>query len=197
MARALGLCGDELRLSMPAGVIRVVGSGDDWTLTARAGEVLEEYDPARIARAVGLEPADLVAPVSQVSTGSAQVIAQVASSSALHRATGDAHLMREFAGMGTRGGETLVYLWHDDGAGALEARALFTQDAAAIEDPATGSACANLGVWLSAQSRAGVWTVSQGAHVHRPSTLRLRVAADGTVEVGGLVRDIGGGEVSI
>jgi trans-2,3-dihydro-3-hydroxyanthranilate isomerase len=197
VARALGLAADTVHLSMPAGVVPVSAQGHEWTLTATPGRVLADYDPADIARAVGLDAADLAPPVQQVSTGSPQVIAQVRSSEALARAVGDAALMRRFAGMGTRGGETLVYLWHDRGDGHLEARGLFTQATAAIEDPATGSACANLGAWLASQGRAGTWTVSQGAHLRRPSTLRLEVGRDGTVRVGGLVHEVGGGEVVV
>jgi PhzF family phenazine biosynthesis protein len=197
VVRALGLAGDSLALSMPAGVVPVVAAGDEWTLTSMPGRVLEDYEPGRIAQAVGIGAADLVTPVQQVSTGSPQVIAQVGTRDALNRAIGNAALMREFAGMGTRGGETLVYLWHEGQHGTIEARALFTQDAAAIEDPATGSACANLGAWLAAQGRSGHWTVSQGTRAHRPSTLRLSVADDGQVQVGGLVRAVGAGEIQL
>ena len=63
------------------------------------------------------------------------------------------------------------------------------------EDPATGSACSNLGAWFAARGDAGAWEVSQGEQVSRPSTLRLRVDPDGTVRVGGLVHEVGGGEV--
>jgi PhzF family phenazine biosynthesis protein len=195
VARILGARG-SVRLSMPAGTIKVVADGDRWTLTANPGSVQQDYDPAQIAAAVGLGPSDLVGPVQQVTTGSAQVIARVASRDALHRAVGDAALMRRFAGMGTRGGETLVYLWCEVADRQLEARALFTQEAAAIEDPATGSACANLGVWLAAQGHTGRWEISQGTHTGRPSSLALEVDADGPVRVGGLVREVGSGMIS-
>ena len=80
----------------------------------------------------------------------------------------------------------------------IEARALFTQGPAAVEDPATGSACANLGAWLVAQGQTGlVWQVSQGAQVGRPSTLTLTVTESGLVQVGGLVREIGAGAVEL
>jgi PhzF family phenazine biosynthesis protein len=193
VVRALGLAGDALTLSMPAGVIPVAADGDTWTLTANAGTVQADYQVDEIAGCVGLTADDLVGPVQQVSTGSAQVVARAADVHAVRRAVGDAAAMRRFAGMGTRGGETLVYLWCETGEGQIEARALFTQGAAAIEDPATGSACSNLGTWLAAQGRSGRWEVSQGEQVGRPSTLVLTVDLDGTVQVGGLVRDLGEG----
>lgn len=196
VARSVLGLGDEVRLSMPAGVIPVSARDDEWTLTANPGAVQQDYDPADIAAAVGLEADDLVPPVQQVSTGTAQVIAQAASVDAVRRAHGDAAVMRRYAGMGTEGGETLVYLWARTGEDRVEARGLFTVGAAAIEDPATGSACANLGAWLAAQGRTGLeWTISQGAQTGRPSTLRLSVDAQGGVRVGGLVREIGSGVV--
>ncbi|WP_406830835.1 PhzF family phenazine biosynthesis protein [Pedococcus sp. KACC 23699] len=195
--RALGLAGDSLRLSMPAGTIPVTADGDTWTLTARPGVVQADYKVDEIASCVGLAAEDLIGPVQQVSTGSAQVIARATSVEAVRRAVGDAALMRQFAGMGTRGGETLVYLWCETGEGEIEARALFTQGAAAIEDPATGSACSNLGAWLADKGRSGTWVVSQGAQVGRPSTLLLDVDDEGTVEVGGLVRELGEGVIEL
>ena len=195
VSRELGLAADTVRLSMPAGVIPVVADGTHWTLTANRGEVLEEYDPAEVARAVGVEPADLQGPVQLVSTGSPQVIARVASLAALRRAIPDGPHLGRFRGMGVDGGETLVYLWHDRGGGSIEARALYSDGLGVGEDAATGSACANLGSWLAAQGRSGAWTLEQGQQVARPSTLALSVDDDGTVKVGGLVRAVGGGEV--
>lgn len=198
VARSVIGLGDEVRLSMPAGVIPVSASGDEWTLTANPGAVQKEFDPAEIAASVGLEAADLVPPVQQISTGTAQVIAQTASVEAVRRAQGSSAAMRRYAGMGTRGGETLVYLWTPTGEDRVEARALFTIGAAAIEDPATGSACANLGAWLVAQGRTGLdWAVSQGAQAGRPSTLRLSVDVGGVVRVSGLVRQVGAGTMDL
>jgi PhzF family phenazine biosynthesis protein len=197
VADLLGL-GEQVRLSMPAGVVPVSRREDTWTLTANRGVVERDLDADAVAAAVGLAAGDLLPPVQQVSTGSGQVIAQAASVEAVRRAVGDARLMRRFAGMGTRGGETLVYLWAPLGEGRVEARALFTQGAAAVEDPATGSACCNLGAWLVAQGRTDLsWQVSQGSQVGRPSTLWLRVGRDGTVRVGGLVRQVGRGAVHL
>jgi len=198
VARDLFGLGEKVRLSMPAGVIPVEAAGDTWTLTANEGRVEREFDPDEIAAAVGLAQGDLVGPVQQVSTGSGQIIARAASVDVVRRALGDAGRMRRYAGMGTRGGETLVYLWAPTGADTVEARALFTQGAAAVEDPATGSACANLGAWLVAQGQTGlVWQVSQGAQAGRPSTLTLTVTESGLVQVGGLVREIGAGAVEL
>jgi PhzF family phenazine biosynthesis protein len=198
VVRDLFDAGDRVRLSMAAGVIPVRAQGDEWVLTAKEGTVEREFEPAEIARTIGLGDGDLVGPVQQVSTGSGQIIAQAASVEAVRRAEGHAALMRRYAGMGTRGGETLVYLWAPTGRDTIEARALFTQGSAVVEDPATGSACSNLGAWLVAQGRTGVsWRVHQGAQVGRPSTLDLTVSDEGVVQVGGLVRQVGAGAVHL
>ena len=60
---------------------------------------------------------------------------------------------------------------------AVESRFFFPNGAAILEDPATGSACANLGGWFMA-TQPGVdveRVVSQGEAVARPSTLYLAV----------------------
>src|SRR5256885_15602219 len=77
----------------------------------------------------------------------------------------------------------MVYLWAPDGA----VRFFFTQHGAVIEDPATGSACANLGGYLLATGRALpiAMTLRQGDAVGRPLRLLPRGGADCSVFVGG------------
>jgi PhzF family phenazine biosynthesis protein len=197
VARDLHGLGDRLGLSMPAGVIPVEADGDRWTLTANAGRVEADLDVADVAPALGLAPDDLVGPVQQVSVGTSQVIAQAASVDAVRRARVNPELLGRYAGMGARGGETLIYVWSPAGDGRIEARALISDGSSVSEDAATGSACSNLGAWFVAQGRSGEWTVSQGAQVGRPSVLELTVSPEGTVRVGGLVRPVGAGEVEL
>lgn len=195
VARELYGLGDQLGLSMPAGVIPVEAEGDRWTLTANPGRVEADLVAGEVASALGLGAPDLVAPVQQVSVGTSQVIAQAASVDAVRRARARPELMGGYAGMGARGGETLVYVWSPAGEGRIVARALISDGQAVSEDAATGSACSNLGAWMVAQGRSGQWTVSQGEQVSRPSSLALGVSGEGTVTVGGLVRVVGSGEV--
>lgn len=193
----LGL-GDHVRLSMPAGVIPVRRDADTWTLTANRGSVTREFDPGEFAAAIGLGPADLVGPVQEVSTGTAQIIARAASTEVLRSVVADPARLHGLPGTESRGGSTLAYLWAEMGEGSIEARALVSQGTSIVEDPATGSACTNLGTWLAAQGQTGLrWKVSQGAHVGRPSTLHLTVTGTGEVQVGGLVKEIGRGEVAL
>jgi len=64
-----------------------------------------------------------------------------------------------------------------------------------VEDPATGSACANLGGWLlvTGAPRPLRLTVDQGRAVGRPSRLELSVTADGAILVAGQVVELGRG----
>jgi PhzF family phenazine biosynthesis protein len=195
VARELYGLGDRFGLSMPAGVIPVVADGDRWTLTANAGRIEADLAVDDVAAALGLGRDDLVEPVQQVSVGTSQVIAQAASVEAVRRARVRPDLLGRYAGMGARGGETLVYVWSPAGEGTIEARALISDGQAVSEDAATGSASSNLGAWLVAQGRSGRWTVRQGEQVSRPSSLELGVSEQGTVTVGGLVRVVGSGEV--
>src|SRR5256885_10405783 len=89
----------------------------------------------------------------------------------------------------------MVYLWAPDG----NVRFFFTQHGAVIEDPATGSACANLGGYFVATGRALpiAMTLRQGDAVGRPSRLHLRVDADRAIFVAGSVIELGRGELDL
>ncbi|MEO7130804.1 MAG: PhzF family phenazine biosynthesis protein [Dermatophilaceae bacterium] len=84
------------------------------------------------------------------------------------------------------------------GSATVEARFFEAIGTAVGEDPATGSACANLGGWLSGQGMRGLEVeVSQGAAVHRPSRLLLTLDADGAILVAGRVTEVGRGRVEL
>ena len=81
------------------------------------------------------------------------------------------------------------------GAKKILSRFFFPDNGAILEDPATGSACANLGGWFIAMGRRPPldFEVSQGEFIGRPSILQLEVNADNEVFVGGDVIEIGSG----
>ena len=83
----------------------------------------------------------------------------------------------------------MAYVWARDANGELVVRFFFTSHGAVIEDPATGSACANLGGWMLATGRPLpiAETLRQGDAVARPSRLGLRVDAERQIYVTGLV----------
>ena len=91
----------------------------------------------------------------------------------------------------------MAYLWARDEP-AWTVRLFFTANGAVLEDPATGSACANLGGWHIARGRAPMSaTLRQGEAVGRPSRLDLRVDADGAIFVTGGVIELARGSVDL
>jgi PhzF family phenazine biosynthesis protein len=78
-------------------------------------------------------------------------------------------------------------------------RFFFTQHGAVIEDPATGSACANLGGWMIATGKPLPFaaTLRQGEAVGRPSQLGLRVDADRSIYVTGTAIELGRGSLTL
>ena len=90
----------------------------------------------------------------------------------------------------------MAYLWAT-GEPTWTVRFFFTANGAILEDPATGSACANLGGWHIARGRAPLSaTLRQGDSVQRPSKLGLRVDGDGGIYVTGSVIDFARGSLA-
>lgn len=76
-----------------------------------------------------------------------------------------------------------AYCFTATGAGNIEARGFFP-GAGIVEDPATGSAAAELGIYLAARLDNIDFEISQGARIGRPSRLSVRATKE-SVEVGG------------
>jgi trans-2,3-dihydro-3-hydroxyanthranilate isomerase len=72
----------------------------------------------------------------------------------------------------------------------------FAPGVGVAEDPATGSAAAALGLYLSARGGDLAFDISQGVEVGRPSTITV-VTARGRVRVGGSVVAVGEGELDL
>ena len=85
-----------------------------------------------------------------------------------------------------------------DGTQPVVARFFFPQHGAVLEDPGTGSACANLGGWLIATgaSLPQRITIAQGDAVGRPCRLGLEVTAERRIRVSGRVVEFARGTVS-
>ena len=86
-----------------------------------------------------------------------------------------------------------------DGARAVVSRFFFPKHGAVVEDPGTGSACANLGGWLIATGAPlpQRLAVAQGDAVGRPCRLGLEVTADGKIRVSGRVVELARGAVKL
>ena len=95
-------------------------------------------------------------------------------------------------------GQSQVYVFAPVGP-ALLARFFFPKGSAVLEDPATGSATANLGGWCLAMDRTlpCEFDISQGEYTGRPSALRLRVDAERQVLVSGDVIELGRGTINL
>ena len=193
VARELSGAGNAVLLRMPAGDIPVQVAGNVWTLRANAPTFYPvEVPRADLTRMIGLSEDRVAAEPLWVDTGTVQLILPLQSAEDVRAACADPRLLAEFA---TRpDGESLVYLWAPTGAATIEARLFFTQNSAAIEDPATGSACANLGGWFLANGELGIQRrIHQGSAIQRPSVLDLAVDDEGAIFVSGAVREVGRG----
>lgn len=195
VCRALGLGSDELQLETQAGVIPVTAKGNRWTLQAIAPTWREVADRSPIADALGLDSADLAERPLWVSTGKEQLIVPLRSESAVRSARPHAEGFARLRGTQPHGA---IYVFAPAGAGKLLGRFFFPQETAILEDPATGSATANLGGWMIATGHAPCrFEIAQGESVRRPSTLFLTVDAEKRIFVGGDVIELGRGTLNL
>jgi trans-2,3-dihydro-3-hydroxyanthranilate isomerase len=196
VCRALGLGGDRLTLELPAAVIPVRATGDRWTLQARPPEWREVSEPRlTLAAMLGLEEREIGERPLWVSAGVEQLIVPLASEAAVRRVNVRADLLTQLA---SADGHSQVYVFAPAGTGLL-ARFFFPQGHAVLEDPATGSATANLGGWCLATGRTlpCEFDISQGEYTGRPSALRLRVDEERNVFVSGGVVELGRGSITL
>jgi trans-2,3-dihydro-3-hydroxyanthranilate isomerase len=197
VCRALGLGGDQLGLEMRAGIIPVTANGDHWTLRAApATSRLVDAQPAELARLLGLEPGDIGFQPLWVKAGREQLIIPLTSEAAVRRVRVRVEIFERLKSA-DGAGQALVFA--STGAKKILSRFFFPDNGAVLEDPATGSACANLGAWFLAMGRRPPlqFEVSQGELIGRPSTLQLEVNTDNEVFVGGDVIEIGSGQLTL
>jgi PhzF family phenazine biosynthesis protein len=130
-----------------------------------------------------------------VNTGSEQLIVPLASFDAVRRARPSAAGLARY---GSNGERALAYVFAREGDHVL-ARFFFLKHDAVVEDPGTGSACANLGGFLLASGARlpQRLSIDQGEAVGRPCRLALAVDAERTIRVSGRVVEIGRGTVSL
>jgi PhzF family phenazine biosynthesis protein len=196
VCRALGLGGDRITLEMAAGVIPVRAVGDRWTLQVNAPTWREVEEPQlALAAMLGLDEHDIGQRPLWVNAGREQLIVPLTSEEAVRRVRVRAELLAQLASVH---GESQVYVFAPVGA-ALLARFFFPKGNAILEDPATGSATANLGGWCLAMGRTlpCEFEISQGEYTGRPSALRLRVDAERQVLVSGDVIELGRGTINL
>jgi len=197
VVRSLRSGADAVKLEMKAGIIPVAAKGDRWTLVARTPRVREvDESRATLADALGLSEADLGERPLWINAGTEQMMVPVRSAEAVARASprpeGLARLQSE------EPVKAYVFFDEAEAIGHVIARFFFPAGAGVREDPATGSACANLGGWFRhLRPDADVERViSQGDAVARPSTLHLALKS-GAIFVGGEVIELGRGVIEL
>jgi PhzF family phenazine biosynthesis protein len=197
VVRELAGAGDRVQLEMRAGIIPVSAERDRWTFQSNPPS---HREPAAtlvdLAGMLGLEAADVgPGPPLWVDTGSDQLVVPVRTFDAVRRASPRADAMQAH---GSNGQRAMAYVFAREGNHVL-CRFFFPKHGAVIEDPGTGSACANLGGWLLATGATlpQSLTLDQGEAVGRPCRLGLAVTADRRIHVSGRVIQVGRGVLSL
>jgi trans-2,3-dihydro-3-hydroxyanthranilate isomerase len=198
VCRAIGRAGDRLTLEMPAGVIPVHSSGRRWTLRANA-PVWREVPESRetLATMLGIDEREIGERPLWVDAGTEQLVIPVTHEAAVRRARPVGEILSRLS---RDGGERMAYVFAPMATpGRLLARFFFPQGGAVIEDPATGSATANLGGWFLATRRPlpQELEISQGEYAGRPSTLFLHIDSERAVRVSGEVIELGRGTITL
>jgi PhzF family phenazine biosynthesis protein len=145
---------------------------------------------------LGLDAADIGFQPLWVKAGKEQLIIPLTSEAAVRRARPRADIFERLRSVD---GQGMAYVFASTGGQRILSRFFFPDGAAVLEDPATGSACANLGGWFVAMGRRPPleFEISQGEFVARPSTLQLEVNTDNEVFVGGDVIELGSGQLKL
>jgi trans-2,3-dihydro-3-hydroxyanthranilate isomerase len=194
VVRALAGGGDRVVLEMKAGLVEVTAQADRWTLRAARPPATRapEAGPDRLAAMLGLPSGSVRRPL-WVDTGVEQLVLPLATPARVRAVRPEPGLLQRHGRQ--LGGEVMVLAWAPDGPGRVLARFFTVENGVLTEDPATGSACANLGGWHLATGapRPLSLAVTQGEAVGRPSRLDLTVDAAGGIFVSGGVVELGRG----
>ena len=188
-----------LALEMRAGIVAVTAAEGVYTLRTARAPTTRPVEATRdeLARMVDLPSGAVADEPLWVDTGVEQLVIPVASAELVRAAKPVPALLERWGYSATRQ-EAMAYLFAP-ASDAFLVRFFFTSHGAVIEDPATGSACANLGGWMIARGlpRPFATTLWQGEAVGRPSRLDLLVEADGGIFVAGAVLELGRGTVTL
>jgi PhzF family phenazine biosynthesis protein len=193
--RSLGKGGDALTLEMPAGVIPVSAQGDRWTLRANT-PTWRDAPIGPIARMLSLNDEEIAGKPLWVRAGKEQLIVPLRDEAAVRRVRPNVELMSHVR---SEDGHSMAYVFAQVAENQLLSRFFFPSGTAILEDPATGSATANLGGWLIATGRPCPlsYQISQGEYTGRPSSLYLTVNAERHILVSGDVIELGRGTVDV
>jgi PhzF family phenazine biosynthesis protein len=197
VVRDLNHLQNEVALELNVGVIPVTAQGAQWELRANATAArTPKASRAELAKALGLEVADIGERPLWINNGSEQFIVPVTNVEAIKRATITFDALQAVTADGPR---PQIYLFAETDSDALLSRFFFSKLNAMLEDPATGSATANLGGWYLANdvNLPLKKVIAQGEFVGRPSTLRLRIDSQKNIFVAGDVVELGRGYIEL
>jgi predicted PhzF superfamily epimerase YddE/YHI9 len=173
-----------------------------WTLRAAKAPTTRAVDASRdqLSSMLGLPSGSVFDEPLWVNTGVEQLVIPLANED-LVRATKPVMALIEKHGFSESREEAMAYVWarNNTDPSAITVRFFFTSNGALLEDPATGSACANLGGWMIARNapRPMAATLSQGAAIERPSRLGLRIDERDQIFVTGSVIELGRGTIAL
>jgi PhzF family phenazine biosynthesis protein len=189
----------RVTLEMRAGLVDVTSDGKAWTLRAARPPATRPVAATRVelAHMLGLPDSAVNGDPLWINTGVEQLVIPIASAELVRAARPVPEEITKH-GFSESRDEAMAYLWarEDD---TIVVRFFFTQHGAVIEDPATGSACANLGGYFIATGAPLPLeaTLRQGDAVQRPSRLGLRVDGDRQIFVTGSVIELGHGVLDL
>ncbi len=188
--------GSSLSLEMKAGVIPVTANKDKWTLQANQPNWRKvDATHAQLADMLGINVADIANEPLWVNTGSEQLIIPLSNADAVRRCSPRIELLQRYGRINDE--RFLAYVWSHENDNTILVRFFFAKGNAYAEDPATGSACANLGGWFIASHFTMPLSkrIRQGDMIKRPCELMLKINEHAQILVSGLVREIGGGAI--
>ncbi|MBL8515387.1 MAG: PhzF family phenazine biosynthesis protein [Betaproteobacteria bacterium] len=196
VVNALRNAGGVLKLEMKAGVIPVAFDGTRWALSANAPRWREVAESREfLADMLGLPVAALGERPLWVNAGKEQLVIPLTSPDHVRAVKPKTD---PFWRLQSEDGQSMAYVFAPQDDHTIVCRFFFPKAPAILEDPATGSACSNLGGWFVAMRHGPqALTVLQGDQVGRPSTLFLRVDEQGRIFVGGGVVELGAGVINL
>jgi PhzF family phenazine biosynthesis protein len=189
--------GPALKLEMKVGVIPVQQAHGRWELSANAPRWRDVGETTtQLANILGVPDAAILNRPLWVNAGKEQLVVPLRSPDDVRNAKPRSDA---FLSLKSEDGHSMALVFAPQDSKTIIARFFFPKGAAVIEDPATGSACANLGGWytITQPGAALERTVLQGDLVGRPSTLFLRVDSQQRIFVGGEVIELARGTLTL
>jgi trans-2,3-dihydro-3-hydroxyanthranilate isomerase len=190
--------GNAVMLEMKAGIIPVNAVSDTWALQANAPSWRKvEATQTQLADMLGVNAGDIANEPLWVNTGTEQLVIPLHSVDAVNRCKPSSELLKRYGALNEN--RFMAYVWSHASDNTIHVRFFFAKGNAYAEDPATGSACANLGGWLIANGYTMPLNkkLLQGAAMKRPCELHLKVDEEARILVSGLVKELGRGTITL